>query len=283
MNETSTVDAAPSLEEWIEQKTVQTRGVSTGFADLDSLTRGMQPGTLTVLASRPAVGRSTLLLTMCQAAAIGNSTPVLHVSLESDTNHSLLRVISSQSRVALHHLISNALTDDDMVKIRRRLPAIKEAPLHFWAPARLTAAELTAKVREHIAEHDVGLVALDGIQDVRPEKRSDLREREVGDVVRDLKTLAREFDVPVLATSHLNRAPEQRADRLPALDDLRESGAITFAADTIILIHRPDAYEKESPRPGEADLILAKHRGGPTAVMAVAFQGHYARFIEFAH
>jgi replicative DNA helicase len=273
--------ALESVDDWLRH--LPAPGPTTGFAELDALTGGLQPGTLTVLASRPAVGRSTLLLNLCQSAAVIDSVPVLHVSLESGTDHSLIRVMSCQARVALHHLVANTLTDEELSRIQKRRPAVSQAPLYLWAPARLTAAQLAGKVREYIDTHGVKIVAIDGIQDVRPEKRSDLREREVGDVVRDIKTMARALNVAVVATAHLNRATEQRPDRRPALDDLRESGAITFGADTIILIHRPDAYERDQPRAGEADLIVAKHRAGPTATITVAFQGHYARFIEFAH
>lgn len=256
--------------------------LSTGFEDLDTLTAGLHGGTLTVLASRPAMGRSTLLLDVCRNAAIKNRVPTLHVSLEHVVSETTLKMMSAEARVALHHLRNGTINETDTERLNRRLPQVANAPLYFWAPAYLTAAELAARVRTEVETRDVRLLAVDGIQDIRPEKRNDLREREVGDVVRDLKGLAREMDIPIVATSHLNRAPEQRADRVPALDDLRESGAITFAADTIILLHRPDAYEKESPRAGEADFLVVKHRNGPSATITVAFQGHYARFVDMA-
>jgi replicative DNA helicase len=146
----------------------------------------------------------------------------------------------------------------------------------------MTLDDLAELAAAEVADHGVRLIALDGIQEVIPDKRSDLREREVGDVVRGLKTLARDLDVAVLTTSHLNRGPEQRPDFRPKLDDLRESGAVTFAADTIVLLYREDAYDRESPRAGEADLIAAMHRQGPTATLAVAFQAHYDRFVDIA-
>jgi replicative DNA helicase len=256
--------------------------IGTGFSDLDTLTSGLHPGTLTVIASRPAIGRSTLLLDVCRQTAVKSRVPTLHISLEHAVSETTLRMMSAECRVPLHHLRSGLIEDADGERLNRRLPQIANAPLYFWAPAYVTAADIAKRVREDAAARDVRCLAIDGIQDIRPEKRNDLREREVGDVVRDLKGLARELDIPIVATSHLNRAPEQRADRMPALDDLRESGAITFAADTIILLHRPDAYEKESPRAGEADLLVAKHRDGPTASITVAFQGHYSRFVDMA-
>ena len=256
--------------------------LATGFEDLDTLTAGLHPGTLTVLASRPAMGRSTLLLDICRTAAIKNRVPTLHVSLEQEVSETTLRMMSAECRVVLHHLRSGTIDETDAERLNRRLPQVANAPLYFWAPAYLTAAELADRVRKEAEERDVRLLAVDGVQDIRPEQRNDLREREVGDVVRDLKSLSRELQIPIVCTSHLNRAPENRPDRVPMLDDLRESGAITFAADTIVMLFRPDAYEKESPRAGEADLIVAKHRNGPAATITVAFQGHYGRFVDWA-
>ena len=258
-------------------------GLSTGFPTLDSLTSGLLGGTLTVIAARPAMGRSVLLLDICRHVALQQRVPTLHVSLEHQVTETTLRLIAAECRIALNRMRTGTMTEEDEQRIARRMPKVANAPLYFWAPPRLTAAELAARAYEEVATRKIGMIALDGVQDVRPEKRNDLREREVGDVVRDLKTLARELNIPLVCTSHLNRAPELRPDRVPMLDDLRESGAITYAADTIILLHRPDAYEKESPRAGEADLIVAKHRDGPTAMITTAFQGHYSRFVEFAY
>ncbi|MFH8628105.1 replicative DNA helicase [Streptomyces vietnamensis] len=257
-------------------------GLPTGFKDVDALTGGLTDGALMVIAARPAMGRSTLLMDICRHVSLMHVVPTLHVSLEHTIAETSLRLTSSECRIALHRLRSGTMDATDWDRLAKRLPKISEAPLHFWAPARLTAGQLAVRAHSEVEERGIKLIAVDGIQDIRPEKRNELREREVGDVVRDLKTLARELDIPIVATSHLNRAPEARRDRVPMLDDLRESGAITYAADTIILLHRPDAYVKESPRAGEADLIFAKHRDGPTAVVTVAFQGHYSRFVDMA-
>jgi replicative DNA helicase len=258
------------------------RGIPTGFTDLDSLTGGQIAGRLIVIASRPALGRSTLLSDMCRHAAIKHNVPTVAYTLEETREHFITRIQSAEARVARHHIHMGTMTDEDWTRLARVTPTIADAPLRIKSPGRLTMRQLEDEVAELVQEHGVRLVAVDGIQDIRPAKRSDLREREVGDVVRDLKTLARELNVPIVATSHLNRSPEQRWDKKPMLDDLRESGAITFAADVIILLHREDAYDLESPRAGEADFIVAKHRNGPTAVVTVAFQGHYGRFVDMA-
>ncbi|MGW2183953.1 replicative DNA helicase [Streptomyces sp. NPDC001732] len=266
----------------VEKPTTRTalRGLPTGFRDLDLVTGGLTPGSLTVIASRPQVGRTTLLTDICRNTAIKNSTPAAVYSLEESGELFLMRILAAEARVARHHIICGHMTDEDWTRVARRVPDVSAAPLHVKIPGRLTMAALEAEARELVEEHGVELLAVDGIQDIRPAKRSDLREREVGDVVRDLKTLARELNIPVVATSHLNRNPEQRYDRLPKLDDLRESGAITFAADTILLLHREDAYDLDTPRAGEADFYVAKHRQGPTCVITTAFQGHYGRFVD---
>ncbi|MFE5297803.1 replicative DNA helicase [Streptomyces sp. NPDC056632] len=285
-------DEAQSLEEALEaafdrvevanaaERTVV--GLSMGFRDLDELTGGLLGGTLTVVAARPAMGRSTFVRGVCERAALTARIPTLHISLEHAITETTLRLISSRGRIPLHHMRTGAMTDDDWKRFELVTPKIANAPLYFWSPTRVTMAQLATRAREDVELRDIGLIAVDGIQDIRPEKRSDLREREVGDIVRDLKALARELDIPVVVSSHLNRGAETRPDRMPTLDDLRESGAITYAADTIILLHRPDAYGRETPRAGEADLIVAKHRDGPTARFTCAFQGHYSRFVEMA-
>lgn len=254
--------------------------VRTGFRDLDALTGGLHPGTLTVIASRPGIGRTTLLSDICRRVAIGDTMTVAAWTLEESGEAFTTRAMCAEARVARHHVTTNRLDDEAWTRLGKTAPAVAGAPLYLKAPAAVTMAELRAEALEHAEEDGLRLIAVDGIQDIKPDKRSDLREREVGDVVRELKSLARELNVPVLATSHLNRGAEQRYDRRPMLDDLRESGAITYAADTIILLHRDDAYERESPRAGEADLIVAKHRQGPTAVITLAFQAHYGRFVD---
>jgi replicative DNA helicase len=258
------------------------RGIATGYTDLDALTGGLTGGKMLVIASRPGLGRSTLLSDICRNAAIKLGFPTAAYTLEETTTEFLTRVMSAECRVARHHIHAGTMAEEDWSRMARRMPAVSAAPLRVLSPARLTMSELEKEATELVQDHGVRLLAVDGIQDIRPAKRSDLREREVGDVVRDLKTLARELDVPIVATCHLNRGPEQRWDKRPMLDDLRESGAITFAADIVLLLHREDAYDRESPRAGEADFLVVKHRNGPTATITVAFQGHYGRFVDMA-
>ena len=257
--------------------------IPTGFEELDALMAGgLRPGSLTVIASRPGMGRTTLMSDILRRSAIHAGRPVAAWTVEESGNEFTNRLLGAEARVARHLLRAGTLDDDAWTRIAKVIPQIKDAPLYLATPAFLTMAEFAEEAAELVRVQGVRLIAVDGIQDIRPEKRNDLREREVGDVVRDLKTLARQLQVPVVATSHLNRGPEQRTDKRPRLDDLRESGAITFAADLLILLHREDYYERESPRAGEADLIVAKHRSGPTATLTVGFQGHYGRFVDIA-
>ena len=255
-------------------------GAPTGFRDIDAITNGLRPGSLTVIASRPGIGRTTLLSDICRRNAIADRRPVAVWTLEESRGDFAIRLLCAEARVALHHARSAQMDTDSWKRVAKTLPGLMDAPIYIGDPASITMPELAEQATRLVEDHDVQLLAVDGIQDIRPEKRSDLREREVGDVARDLKTLARQLSVPALATSHLNRGPEQRLDHRPQLDDLRESGAITYAADTIILIHREDAYERESPRAGEADLIVARNRHNPTCVSTVAYQARYGRFID---
>lgn len=257
--------------------------IPTGFADLDTLTAGgLRPGTLTVIASRPGMGRTTLLHDICRRNAIRDRRSTVLWTLEEGREDVVTRFLSAEARVPRHQLLAGTMNEAEWERVSHRMKAMEGAQLLIDAPPSATAAVISAQAADLVANHGVRLLAIDGVQDIRPEKRNDLREREVGDVVRDLKTLARELQVPVVATAHLNRSPEQRLDKRPRLDDLRESGAITFAADLIVLLHRDDYYDRESPRAGEADLIIAKHRSGPTAVLTVGFQGHYSRFIDIS-
>ena len=261
---------------------IESCGLMTGFADLDLLTRGLMPGSLTVIASRPGMGRTTLLSNFCGFNAVRHGVSTLVYTLEDTRREFAQRMLAAQGRINWHGLRRGELSERDSNNLAKCTPAIDKAPLFIKAPGRIDMATMALEAQEMVRDHGVRLLAVDGIQDIRPPQRNDLREREVGDIVRDLKTMARELDIPIIATAHLNRGPEGRFDRRPRLDDLRESGAITFAADTIILLHREDYYDLESERAGEADFIVAKHRQGPTATTTVAFQGHYARFVDMA-
>ncbi|MFJ7247450.1 replicative DNA helicase [Kitasatospora sp. NPDC098652] len=268
--------------EAIGSRNGQMSGVPTGFADFDALTNGLHPGQMIVIAARPAMGKSTLALDFARACSIHHKLPSVIFSLEMGRNEIAMRLLSAEARVALHHMRSGNMTDDDWTRVARRMPDVSEAPLFIDDSPNLSMMEIRAKCRRLKQRNDIKLIVIDYLQLMQSggSRRAENRQQEVSDMSRNLKLLAKELEVPVIALSQLNRGPEQRTDKRPMVSDLRESGSIEQDADMVILLHREDAYEKESPRAGEADLIVAKHRNGPTATITVAFQGHYSRFVD---
>jgi replicative DNA helicase len=257
-------------------------GVPTGFQDLDALTNGLHPGQMVIIAARPAVGKSTLALDLARAAAVKHSLTAAFFSLEMSRNEITMRLLSAEARVALHAMRSGTMTDEDWTRLARRMSEVSEAPLFIDDSPNMSMMEIRAKCRRLKQQHDLRLVVVDYLQLMTSGKRVESRQVEVSEFSRSLKLMAKELGVPVVALSQLNRGPEQRTDKKPMVSDLRESGSIEQDADVVILLHREDAYEKESPRAGEADLIVAKHRNGPTTTVTVAFQGHYSRFVDMA-
>ncbi|ACU69285.1 replicative DNA helicase [Catenulispora acidiphila DSM 44928] len=272
--------------ESISNRSGQMTGVPTGFHDLDALTNGLHPGQMVIIAARPAIGKSTLGLDLARSCSIKNGLTSVIFSLEMGRNEIIMRLLSAEARVALHHMRSGTMTDEDWARLARRMGPVSEAPLFIDDSPNMSMMEIRAKARRLKQRHDLQLVIIDYMQLMQHSssnsKRPDSRQQEVSEISRSLKLLAKELEVPVIAISQLNRGPEQRTDKRPMMSDLRESGSLEQDADVIILLHREDAYERESPRAGEADLIVAKHRNGPTANITVAFQGHYSRFVDMA-
>ena len=229
---------------------------------------------------------STLGLDLARSCSIKNGLTCVIFSLEMGRNEIIMRLLSAEARVALHHMRSGTMTDEDWARLARRMGPVSEAPLFIDDSPNMSMMEIRAKARRLKQRHNLQLVIIDYMQLMQHSssnsKRPDNRQQEVSEISRSLKLLAKELEVPVIAISQLNRGPEQRTDKRPMMSDLRESGSLEQDADVIILLHREDAYERESPRAGEADLIVAKHRNGPTANITVAFQGHYSRFVDMA-
>jgi replicative DNA helicase len=257
-------------------------GVPTGFADLDALTNGLHPGQMIVIAARPALGKSCLALDLARAASIKHGLTSVLFSLEMSRNEITMRLLSAEARVALHSMRTGQMTDDDWTRLARRMSEVASAPLFIDDSPNMSMMEIRAKCRRLKQQHDLRLVIVDYLQLMTSPKRIENRQQEVSELSRSLKLLAKELNVPVIAVAQLNRGPEQRTDKRPMLSDLRESGSIEQDSDVVILLHREDAYERESPRAGEADFIVAKHRNGPTTTVTVAFQGHYSRFVDMA-
>jgi replicative DNA helicase len=257
-------------------------GVPTGFADLDALTNGLHPGQMVIVAARPAIGKSTLAADIARVAAVHRQMATVIFSLEMGRNEIAMRMFSAEARVPLHAMRTGQLTDEQWAKMSRRMQAITDAPLFIDDSPNMSMMQIRAKCRRLRQQHDLRLVIIDYIQLMSSPGRAESRQAEVSGISRSIKLLAKELGVPVVALSQLNRGPEQRSDKRPILSDLRESGSIEQDADLVILLHREDAYERDSPRAGEADFIVAKHRNGPTSTVTVAFQGHYARFVDMA-
>jgi replicative DNA helicase len=258
-------------------------GVPTGFADLDALTNGLHPSQMVVIAARPAMGKSTLALDFARAAAIRHSMATVLFSLEMGRNEITMRLLSAEARVPLQTMRTGQMNDDDWARLARRMSEVADAPLFIDDSPNMSMMEIRAKCRRLKQRHDLKFVIVDYLQLMSSPKRVENRQQEVSELSRSLKLLAKELELPVVALSQLNRGSEQRTDKRPMLSDLRESGSIEQDSDVVILLHREDQYEKESPRAGEADLIVAKHRNGPTATVTVAFQGHYSRFVDMAN
>nr|WP_311713071.1 replicative DNA helicase [Geodermatophilus sabuli] len=226
---------------------------------------------------------STLGLDIARSATVKHHLPAVIFSLEMSKHEITMRLLSAEAKVPLHHMRAGTLSDEDWSKLARRMGEIADAPLYIDDSPNMTMMEIRAKARRLKQRNDLKLVVIDYLQLMTSGKRVESRQQEVSEFSRALKLLAKELEVPVIAMSQLNRGSEQRQDKKPMLSDLRESGSIEQDADMVMMIHREDMYEKESPRAGEADIMLVKHRNGPTANVTVAFQGHYSRFVDMAN
>ncbi len=257
------------------------QGVKTGFKDLDALTNGFHPGNMIVLAARPAVGKSTLGLDIARYASIHKGETSVIFSLEMSRSEITMRMLSAEARVPLNNIRSGNLNEEEWSRMARRMGEISQAPMFIDDSPNLSLMEIRAKSRRLKQRHNLKLIVIDYLQLMTSGKRVENRQQEVSEFSRQLKLLAKELNVPVVAISQLNRSPEQRSDKKPMLSDLRESGSIEQDADVVILLHREDLYDSQN-RSGEADLIVAKHRNGPTRTITVSAQLHFARFTDMA-
>ena len=269
---------------WAELEALGSRngmlaGVPTGFAELDELTNGLHSGQMIIVAARPAIGKSTLSLDIARAAAIKNKMTTAIFSLEMSSTEIMMRLLSAEASMPLQKLRTGKINDEDWDRLAAVTGRIGDAPLYIDDSPNLTMMEIRAKARRLKQRHDLKLVVIDYIQLMSSGRKVESRQLEVSEFSRQIKLLAKELDIPVIAISQLNRGSEQRTDKKPLLSDLRESGSLEQDADVVILLHREDFYNKDS-RPGEADLIVAKHRNGETKTLCVAFQGHLSRFVD---
>ncbi len=279
---TTAVEAAIDEIEAAKSRDGHMTGIPTGFEELDELTNGLHPGQLIIVAARPALGKSTLALDFARAASIKHDMPSIVFSLEMGRSEIAMRLLAAEASVPLQNMRKGTVDARDWTTIAQTRGRINDAPLYIDDSPNMTLVEIRAKCRRLKQKVGLKLVVIDYLQLMTSGKRVESRQQEVSEFSRALKLLAKELQVPVIALSQLNRGPEQRSDKMPALSDLRESGSLEQDADVVILLHRESAYEKDNPRAGEADFIVAKHRNGPTRTITVAFQGHFSRFKDMA-
>ncbi|OXN00649.1 replicative DNA helicase [Bifidobacterium vansinderenii] len=254
------------------------KGVPTGFRDIDDVTQGLQPGQMIVVAGRPAMGKSTLGIDFARHAALHANMTTVVFSLEMSKNELAQRIIAAETNIPLGALRrADEITPERWNTLNNFWGKLANAPLFIDDSPNMSLMEIRAKCRRLKQTNDLKLVVIDYLQLMSSGKAVESRQQEVSEFSRALKLLAKELEVPVVALSQLNRGPEMRNDKKPQLSDLRESGSIEQDADVVFLVHRPDFYDKED-RPGEADIIMAKHRNGPTETFGLAFLGANSRF-----
>lgn len=258
-------------------------GVPTGFTRLDNTTNGLHAGQMVIIAARPAMGKSTLALDICRSASIKHKLTSVVFSLEMGRTELTMRLLSAEAGIELKHLRRGLQQQSDWDRLARTMGKISDAPLFIDDSPNMSLMEIRAKCRRLKQRNDLRLVVIDYLQLMTSGKRVESRQQEVSEFSRALKLLAKELEVPVIAVAQLNRGPEARTDKKPMMSDLRESGSLEQDADMVILLHREDAYRSREQEPtGEAEIILAKHRNGPTDVFSLAFQGHLSRFANMA-
>jgi replicative DNA helicase len=263
--------------DFLYQNRGQVFGVPTGFTLLDELTGGLQRSELVVIAARPGMGKTSFALNVAAHAALRCGVPVGIFPLEMSKDHLVQRLVSSLAGIDSHCLRTGQIEDHAFPKIAQAIGELGEAPIYIDDTPGISIVELCTKARRLQAEHDLGLIVVDYLQLVRG-RRSENRVQEVSDISRSLKDLARELNIPVVATSQLSRTAEQRPRYRPQLADLRESGSIEEDADVVMFILREELYDPTTPRMGIADIIIAKHRNGPTADIELAFLSNQTRF-----
>lgn len=276
----TSIEAAINEIESAQKRGGDMVGVPTGFIELDDLTHGFHPGQLIIVAARPAVGKSTIALDFARHAAVKANKPTIFFSLEMGRAEIAMRLLSAESNIYLQNMRKGTIGDNEWARLAQVRGQINDAPLYIDDSPNLTLVEIRAKCRRLAQRVGLKMVVIDYIQLMTSGKKVESRQQEVSEFSRALKLLAKELQVPVIALSQLNRQAEQTKDKKPEISHLRESGSLEQDADVVILLHREGIGERDHPRAGEADIILAKQRSGPTGTVTVAFQGQYSRFMN---
>jgi replicative DNA helicase len=259
-------------------------GVSTGFKDLDEMTSGLQPSDLIVVAGRPSMGKTTFAMNVAENVAIKSGLPVAVFSMEMPGEQLTLRMMSSLGRIDQHRVRTGKLEDEEWPRLTSAVSILSEASLFIDDGAALTPTEVRARCRRLMRDQGkLGLIVIDYLQLMQAPSAAENRTNEISLISRNLKALAKELEVPVIALSQLNRSLEQRTNKRPIMSDLRESGAIEQDADLVVFIYRDEVYNEDSPDKGIAEIIIGKQRNGPIGTVRLTFLGKYTKFENYVH
>jgi replicative DNA helicase len=257
-------------------------GIETGFKDFDEMTSGLQPSELIIVAGRPSMGKTAFAMNIAEHAVIKIKKPVLVFSMEMPGDSLAMRMMSSLGRVDQHKVRTGKLTEEDWPRITSAVSILSEAPLFIDDTPALSPAELRARARRLAREKgELGLIIVDYLQLMQVPGIKENRTTEVSEISRNLKAIAKELRVPIVALSQLNRGLEARGDKRPVMSDLRESGGLEQDADVIVFIYRDEVYNDNSPDKGKAEIIISKQRNGPIGKLLLTFLGKYTRFENF--
>ena len=273
------------LDQWGNRKSGTLTGVPSGFYDLDNLLSGFQKNDFIVLAGRPSMGKTALALNFARNCTVENNMKVGFFSLEMSSQQLVERLMTAEAKIDSHLVRTGKLPKKDWTKLSNAANVLSETSIFIDDTADLNIMELRAKARQLKAEKDIDVIFVDYIQLLNAPNNSESRQQEISYISRSLKALAKELQVPVIALSQLSRAVESRTDHRPIMSDLRESGAIEQDADIVLFIYRKFVYSKNEEDEGLGEIILSKHRNGPTGLVKVAFVDKYARFmnLDYTH
>lgn len=272
------IESYAKLEELYNSKG-RLSGTPTGFADLDSKTSGLHDSDLVIVAARPAMGKSAFAINIATNVAVQSGKGVAIFNLEMSKDQVGNRILCSEALVDSNKIRTGLVEDDDWVKLATTLGRLSEAPIYIDDTAGISIMEIRAKCRKLKLEKDIGLIVIDYLQLIQGSgNKNSSREQEISEISRSLKILAKELNIPVIALSQLSRSVEKRDDKRPMLSDLRESGAIEQDADIVIFLYRDDYYNPDSEKKNVAEVILAKHRGGSTGTVDLAWLPSYTKF-----
>jgi replicative DNA helicase len=258
-------------------------GLSTGFADLDGMTSGLQPSDLVIVAGRPSMGKTSFAMNLVEHAVLAQESPILVFSMEMPADSLIIRMLSSVGRIDQTRIRNGKLEQEDWPKLSVAVNKLKDVPLYIDDTPALTPTEIRSRARRVLREHGpLGMIMVDYLQLMQVAGSTDGRTAEISEISRSLKAIAKEFKCPMVALSQLNRSLEQRPNKRPVNSDLRESGAIEQDADVIMFIYRDEVYNEESPEKGTAEIIIGKQRNGPIGSCRLAFIGQHTRFENLA-